>query len=123
MMPARCGMLTMLVPLVRWRIFVLGGTRLCLKVLLLVTIQRRLNHGWSLRVNSLRELRPYFPPQRSTFPVRVVPTWVPPIGTRQFVENFVNNKVSEWSDDVSTLADIAKSQPHAAYAAINSWAL
>ena len=41
-----------------------------------------------------------------------------PIGTRQFVENFVNNKVSEWSDDVSTLADIAKSQPHAAYAAI-----
>ena len=40
-----------------------------------------------------------------------------PIGTRQFVENFVRNKVSEWSADLSTLATIALTQPHAAFAA------
>ena len=43
-----------------------------------------------------------------------------PIGTREFIETFVNNKVSEWSSDVNTLACIAKIQPHAAYAAITN---
>jgi hypothetical protein len=41
------------------------------------------------------------------------------IGTLQFKEEYINEKVRKWTSCIQTLADIAKSQPHAAYAASN----
>ena len=41
-----------------------------------------------------------------------------PIGTKDYVESFVEEKVSKWSRELSLLATVAKSQPHAAYAAL-----
>ena len=48
------------------------------------------------------------------------------IGTREYVEDYVSSKVNEWLSCVSTLSDIAKSQPQAAFAALthglqNKW--
>jgi hypothetical protein len=40
-----------------------------------------------------------------------------PIGTRSFVENYVEEKVSTWKEELERLSDIAMSQPQAAYAA------
>ena len=40
------------------------------------------------------------------------------IGTREYVEDYVSSKVNEWLSCVSTLSDIAKSQPQAAFAAL-----
>ncbi len=42
-----------------------------------------------------------------------------PIGSPSYVETFVKSKVSTWSSLVTNLADIATTQPHAAYAALN----
>ena len=39
------------------------------------------------------------------------------IGSTSFIEQFVRRKVQEWVDEIETLSDIAKTQPHAAYAA------
>ena len=39
------------------------------------------------------------------------------LGAKQFAQTFVSDKVQEWSSEVETLATIAHSQPHAAYAA------
>ena len=39
------------------------------------------------------------------------------IGTRSFVENYVEEKVSTWKEELERLSDIAMSQPQAAYAA------
>ena len=40
-----------------------------------------------------------------------------PLGSKEFVDQFVSEKVSQWREELTLLADIAKSQPHAAYAA------
>ena len=39
------------------------------------------------------------------------------VGTSAFINEYVSDKVSKWSADIQGLADIAKTQPHAAYAA------
>jgi hypothetical protein len=39
------------------------------------------------------------------------------IGTRSFVENYVEEKVLTWKEELERLSDIAMSQPQAAYAA------
>ena len=41
------------------------------------------------------------------------------IGGNAFKEAFVENKVKQWISELECLADIAASQPHAAYAALN----
>ena len=40
-----------------------------------------------------------------------------PLGSKEFVDQFVSEKITQWSEELLLLADIAKSQPHAAYAA------
>ena len=40
-----------------------------------------------------------------------------PLGTQSYMENFVCSKVDTWTSHVRSLAKIAQSQPHAAYAA------
>ena len=40
-----------------------------------------------------------------------------PIGTFEFVKNFVSTQVTEWTLELNLLADFAKPHPHAAYAA------
>jgi len=40
------------------------------------------------------------------------------IGTQEFIRNYVGAKVSEWSSEVLLLANIAESQPQAAYSAL-----
>ena len=40
-----------------------------------------------------------------------------PIGTDEYINSFVKNKVHQWSTELKTLANIATTQPHAAYAA------
>ena len=40
-----------------------------------------------------------------------------PIGTKAFVELFVENKVDQWAAELNSLAAIAKTQPHAAHSA------
>ena len=39
------------------------------------------------------------------------------IGSPQFKEDYINEKVNKWASNIETLAEIAKSEPHAAYAA------
>ena len=39
------------------------------------------------------------------------------LGTREYTENYVRTKVTEWSEELVTLAIIAKTQPHSAHAA------
>ena len=39
------------------------------------------------------------------------------LGSRSFVESYVQCKVSQWTDTVRQLSDIARTQPHAAYSA------
>ena len=39
------------------------------------------------------------------------------LGSKSFTEEYVNNKVQGWTDDIMNLAKVASSQPHAAYAA------
>ena len=39
------------------------------------------------------------------------------IGTTQFKDDYISEKVQRWTANIETLAKIAKSQPHAAYAA------
>ena len=41
------------------------------------------------------------------------------IGSNSYVKQFVNEKVKGWSADVTQLAKIAQSQPHAAYSTFN----
>ena len=41
-----------------------------------------------------------------------------PLGTRNFAETFVRNKVQKWLNEVKCLSTIAKTQPQAAYAAL-----
>ena len=43
------------------------------------------------------------------------------IGSEEFKDEYINNKVNEWCKQVKGLANIAKSQPHAAYAALYPW--
>ena len=40
-----------------------------------------------------------------------------PIGTEEYIQSFLTNKVNEWSEEMSLLATIAQVQPQAAYAA------
>ena len=40
------------------------------------------------------------------------------IGTAQFVENYVRDKVDEWISTIETLSSFAKTQPHASYSAL-----
>ncbi len=40
------------------------------------------------------------------------------LGTEEFTQTFVSDKVQQWATEVETLASIAHSQPHAAYAAL-----
>ena len=39
------------------------------------------------------------------------------IGSTSFIREFVGRKVQDWVDEIKTLSNIAKTQPHAAYAA------
>ena len=39
------------------------------------------------------------------------------LGSKEFVEQFVSDRVHRWTQEILTLSDIAKSQPHAAHAA------
>ena len=39
------------------------------------------------------------------------------IGSPQFKEEYINEKVNKWTSNIEALAEIAKSEPHAAYAA------
>ena len=41
-----------------------------------------------------------------------------PIGTPDYVSNWMRTKVQTWIDDIDTLSDIAKSQPHSAHSAL-----
>ncbi len=41
------------------------------------------------------------------------------LGTDAYTDQFVSEKVSQWSDEVRLLSAIATTQPHAAYAAFN----
>lgn len=40
-----------------------------------------------------------------------------PLGSQEFIEQFIADKVERWIDELSLLVDIAKNQPHAAFAA------
>ena len=40
-----------------------------------------------------------------------------PLGTCEYTEQYIKERVSCWIGDLQLLADIAKSQPHAAYSA------
>ena len=40
------------------------------------------------------------------------------IGSADFVQSFVNDKVKEWSDELFRLSEIGLTQPHAAYSAL-----
>ena len=40
-----------------------------------------------------------------------------PIGSDQFAGDFIDSQVSQWADEVLTLAKFAATQPHAAHAA------
>ena len=40
-----------------------------------------------------------------------------PLGTSYYIQQFVKEKVNDWIQDLKLLSDIAKAQPHAAYAA------
>ena len=40
------------------------------------------------------------------------------IGSADFVQSFVNDKVKQWSDELSRLSEIGLTQPHAAYSAL-----
>ena len=40
------------------------------------------------------------------------------IGSADLVQSFVNDKVKEWSDELSRLSEIGLTQPHAAYSAL-----
>ena len=42
-----------------------------------------------------------------------------PIGKLEYIEEFVSLKVKQWVGEIERLADIAESQPHAAYEAIS----
>ena len=41
-----------------------------------------------------------------------------PIGSEQFIEDFTKSKVESWMSKITLLSEIAKSQPHAAFAAL-----
>jgi len=43
--------------------------------------------------------------------------WGAVLGSRKFAEEYVAGKVQSWVSDVSALAQVAASQPHAAYSA------
>ena len=40
-----------------------------------------------------------------------------PLGSQEFVKQFIADKVNQWMDEMSLLVDVAKTQPHAAFAA------
>ena len=40
------------------------------------------------------------------------------IGTEKYITEYVSSKVTEWKSSISTLSEIAKSQPHAAFSAL-----
>ena len=40
------------------------------------------------------------------------------IGTPSYVNQYVADKVQQWATELERLSDIAKAQPHAAYAAL-----
>ncbi len=40
-----------------------------------------------------------------------------PLGSKEFIDQFVSKKISQWREELSLLAEMAKSQPHAAYTA------
>ena len=41
-----------------------------------------------------------------------------PIGTCEYIESFVRDRVSQWSSELEILTGFSKSQPHAAYSAL-----
>ena len=41
-----------------------------------------------------------------------------PVGSQEYICNWVNDKVQSWVDELTTLSDISKSQPQAAYSAL-----
>ena len=41
-----------------------------------------------------------------------------PLGTQQYKDQFISEKVSEWVEELRTLSTIASTEPHAAYAAL-----
>ena len=45
------------------------------------------------------------------------------VGSADFVQSFVNDKVKEWSDELSRLSEIGLTQPHTACSALtHAWA-
>ena len=44
------------------------------------------------------------------------------LGTREYIEQYVNKKVTEWCSELEKLTSIAETQPHAAYAATHGLA-
>ena len=45
------------------------------------------------------------------------------LGSQTFTEEYVSGKVQEWTKEIKHLAQVAVSQPHAAYAAFTSLVL
>ena len=41
-----------------------------------------------------------------------------PLGSQEFIEEYLSNKVGEWTSNVTILSKIAVSQPYAAYSAL-----
>ena len=41
-----------------------------------------------------------------------------PLGSPEFIEEYISSKVGEWTSSITTLSEIAVSQPHAAYSAL-----
>ena len=40
-----------------------------------------------------------------------------PLGSQEFVDQFITEKVNQWKEELKLLVDVAKTQPHAAFAA------
>jgi hypothetical protein len=51
----------------------------------------------------------------------VTVNWV--IGSTNYKEEYCNEKVNKWREEVEALSDIAKSQPHSAYVAFTKGVL
>ena len=43
------------------------------------------------------------------------------VGSREYVEEYVNDKVTSWISEITKLAEFAVTQPQASYADIHIW--
>ena len=68
--------------------------------------------GWLPRRTSITKQKPSSKAQAEGRPYLGVP-----LGTEEYAQSFLSNKVKQWSEELNLLATIAHTQPHAAYAA------